>query len=365
LSPLAMVLSFFVMRCRFLVVAAWFAALPALAAERTFDFAQFPVDKTPPGFRSTVAGTGNPGNWKVLFDDSPSGLPTLPGHEPALTKVAVLAQLAQDPTSEHFPMLVYDGDVYDDFTFSTRFKIVRGDNDQMAGVAFRIVDEKNFYVARASALDGTFRFYRVVNGMRDRLIGPPIPIPTNAWQEVTIQCEGNHIHCLLNGKEVIPMITDTTFASGKIGFWTKSDSVCYFTDARITYRPKVILAQMIVDETLKEHGHVVGITVYAKKPASDKPLIVASKGGEGLNQPGGDPEQGAIQNGNSYYAKDKEKKTVAIIAPLHDRNGEAIAAVRVTLKALPNQTEDNAVLRAKPVIKAMEAKITSREDFLQ
>ncbi len=44
---------------------------------------------------------------------------------------------------------------------------------------------------------------------------------------------------------------------------------------------------------------------------------------------------------------------------------DAIAAVRVTLESFPGQTEQNALVRTLPVIKQMQARVTTREDLLQ
>ena len=349
-------------RCLFLAVAL-FAVLRAPAVELKLNFADVPVDETPTNWHNTVAGGGSPGTWKVLLDDAPSAFPVQPGHEPILTKQPVIAQLARDPTDEHFPMLIYDKEVFDDFTLKTRFKIMGGGMDEMAGLAFRIKDEKNFYVARASALDGTFRFYRVIDGHRDKLIGPSVPIPKKEWQDLSIQCSGNQIHILLNGKEIIPMITDSTFIKGKIGFWTKSDSIAYFTGTTVTYTPREPMAQVVVREMVESYPRVLGIKVYAMK-SGPKPQVVASKFPADLNQPGGDAELSAIRDGESFFTKDKEKGTVGLVTPLHDRNGEPIAALRVTLKYLPGQTEENTRLRAHPIIEEFQNRITRMEDLV-
>src|SRR5262249_53006280 len=98
-----------------------FLAVSALAAERHFDFSQLREGEPPPGFRSTVTGGGKPGNWKIVLDEASSLLPSLApqSHDAAPTstvnKRAVLGQLAQDPTDEHFPLLIYDEEVFDDF----------------------------------------------------------------------------------------------------------------------------------------------------------------------------------------------------------------------------------------------------------
>ena len=115
----------------------------------------------------------------------------------------MLAQLAQDPADEHFPLLIYEGETIGDFTLTTRFKTVKGVVEQMAGIAFRIQNETNYYVVRASSLGNTFRFYKVLNGQRGPLVGPEVPIPSGVWHELTVECKGNAIRCLLNGKELI------------------------------------------------------------------------------------------------------------------------------------------------------------------
>src|SRR5207247_226680 len=103
----------------------------------------------------------------------------------------VLAQVNQDPTDERFPLLVFDGETFSDFTLTTRFKLVRGDVEQMAGLAFRVQDEKNFYVIRASGLGNNVRFYKVVGGVRSAPIGPEQPVAKGVWHELKVQCKAN------------------------------------------------------------------------------------------------------------------------------------------------------------------------------
>jgi len=273
----------------------------------------------------------------------------------------VLAQMSQDPTDEHFPILIYDDETFGDFTFSTRLKTVSGRTEQMAGIVFRYQNETNFYVLRASSLGNTFRFYKVVNGERGIIIGPEVRIPTNVWVEVSVQCKGNQIHCMLEGKEAIPMFTDNSFSSGKIGFWTKSDSVSYFTDARIDYVPRQIEAEIIVRELLKKYPRLEDIRIYTAGATAGSSRLVASREQKDVGQPGTKAESDILQRGVVYYAKEKGITTVTM--PIRDRNGESVAAVRVVMKSFPGQTEQNAVARATPIIKEIQARIQTGEDL--
>src|ERR1035437_5180097 len=83
-------------------------ALPVIGAEIKFDFSSFPTDQTPAGFRSTVAGEGKPGDWKVILDEVSPLLAPLTTQSPVVTRRAVLAQLSREALDEHFPLLIYE-----------------------------------------------------------------------------------------------------------------------------------------------------------------------------------------------------------------------------------------------------------------
>jgi hypothetical protein len=290
-------------------------------------------------------------------------LPPLSPEARGVVKQSVLAQLSQDPTDEHFPLLIFQDETFDDFTLTTRFKTVRGSQEQMAGLAFRIQDENNFYVLRASSLGNTFRFYKVVNGQRGPLFGPEIAITNGVWQEMTIECKGTQIRCLLNGQQVIPTLTDGSFASGKIGFWTKSDSVSYFTDTKIVYRPREVPAQVIVRDVLKKYHRLLGLQIYVAGSETNAPRLAASRDEKEVGQLGAKIEQDVISQGTVYYGK--EKSSCSVVMPLRDRNGEPIAAVRIIMNSAVGQTEENALIRAQPVVKEIQRRIQSLQDLVE
>ena len=339
-------------------------ALPVLAAERKFDFGEFRENQTPPGFRSAVTGKGKPGDWKIILEDVPPLMPPLSSQAPPpVTKHSVLAQVAQDPTDEHFPLLIYENEKYGDFTLTTRFKTVSGVMEQMAGVAFRIQNESNYYVVRASSLGSTFKFYKVRDGQRGVPVGPDVPIPTGEWQELSVDCHGSQIRCSLNGKEVIS-VTDKANAltSGNVGFWTKSDSVTYFCDTKISFVPFEGAAQKIVRDLLHKYPRLVGLKIYVPGKESGGTRLIASGDEKELGQPGAKTEQEVIGRGETYFGK--ENDAVSVIMPLRDRNGDAMAAVRVVMKSFPGQTEENAIIRAAPIVKEIQAKAKALDDLM-
>ncbi len=335
--------------------------LPVTAAERRFDFSEVPTGQTPPGFRSAVTGAGKPGEWKILLDETPSLLPPLTPQAQSTARKAVLAQLAEDPTDEHFPLLIFEEESFGDFTLSTRFKTVSGVKERMAGIAFRVQNPTNYYVARASSLGNTFRFYKVVNGERSQPIGAEVQIPSGVWHELAIECKANQIRCLLNGKEIIPTLTDNSFSRGAFAFWTKSDSVSYFCDTKIVYTRREMPAQAIVRETSKKYPRLIGLKIYV--PGSDlhATRLIASNDEKEIGQAGGKTEQAVINSAQVWYGK--ENDSVSVIMPLRDRNGDAIAAARVVMKPFSGQTEENAIARALPIVKQLQARVQSMQDL--
>lgn len=337
-------------------------ALYAQGAERRFDFSEMRQHENLPGFRNTVTGKGKPGEWKIILDDVPPLLAPLTKQATGDTKQAVLAQLAQDPTDEHFPLLIYEDEPYGDFTLTTRIKMVKGVMEQMAGIAFRVQNETNYYVVRASALGNTFKFYKVLNGERGPLVGPDMPIAAGVWHELTVSCQGNQIRCSLDGKEYVSVADKANaLSSGKIAFWTKSDSVSYFTDTKITYTPFAPPAQALVRDMLKRYPRLLGLKIYVPGKESGITRVVASKDNEDLGQPGTKTENEVIARAETYYGK--EEDVTSVIMPLRDRNGDPIAAVRVIMKSFPGQTEENAIVRAAPIVKQIQGRIQSLEDL--
>lgn len=333
----------------------------SFAAERHFTFSVSALNRAPEEFRSVVSGEGKPGDWKIIEDEMPSAMRTLTAKAPVVSRHAVLAQLARDPADEHFPILVFDGDTYGDFTLTTRFKLAGGAVEQMAGIAFRMQDERNFYVIRASGLGNNLRFYKMVGGLRSNPIGPDVTIPKGEWHELKITCKGNEIRAWLDGKETIPPLTDNSFAAGKIGFWTKSDSVAYFGDTDLTYTPRVPFAQAMINDVMKQNPRLRGVKIFTPATGKAGLKVIAANQPADLGQAGGTIEEKVFQSDATYQSK--ERGNVTVVMPLRDRNGENVAAVHLVMESFPGQTEQNILARGLIVMRQMQARIRSAKDL--
>jgi hypothetical protein len=192
-------------------------------------------------------------------------------------------------------------------------------------------------------------------------VGPSIEIERGVWHGLRVECKGNHIVCQLDGKDVMPTITDNTFLSGRIGFITKSDSVSCFGETRITFTPHEKLAEILVREALRRYPRLIGLQLYYLQ--NDEAKVIASNHEDEVGTAGGRAESDVLKRGVTYFGKERHYALVTL--PLHDKNGEVAAAVRVILESFAGQTEQNAVARAQPVVRDMEKRVRTAKDLLQ
>ena len=345
---------------KYLALISTLFATRLFAAEILFDFSSTPLNEQPSGFLSTVSGEGEPGKWRVVEDEAPSAFPALTANAPVNQK-RVLAQLSRDITEERYPLLIYTNEVFGDFTFRTRFKTVGGVVERMAGVVFRYQDENNYYYLRASSKGGTFRFFKVVAGQRSAPIGPAIEIPSGEWHELSVSAKGNELKMSLNGEQIIPTAFDNSFSSGHVGFWTMADSVSHFTDAKIVYTPRESRAKVLLRQIHERYPRVLGMRMYGATPGNPAVRVMAATDDSLLDLPGTDVEQNVIENAAKYFGR--LDKGVVVTMPVKDRNGDVVAALRIEMKSFPGQTENNALARALPIVKDMEARVIDARDL--
>jgi hypothetical protein len=187
----------------------------------TMDFDSTAVGELPAGFSTAVTGGGGPAAWRVVEDASaPSG-------------GKVLAQTSTDKTSSRFPLCIYEGLVATDVAVSVRFKPISGTVDQAAGLVARYRDKDHYYVVRANALEDNVRLYKVERGKRTQFAGVNVQVPVNAWQALTLEVNGTHFRVLLNDTLLFEADDRTFRNAGRVGLWTKADSVSYFDDLTV------------------------------------------------------------------------------------------------------------------------------------
>jgi hypothetical protein len=194
--------------------------LPGAAGTKVWDFKEGDLGKTPPGFTTALTGGGGTVAW-VLKEEpgAPSGK-------------RVLAQTSADETGNRFPLCVRDDVSAKDVAVSVKFKPVSGKVDQSGGIVLRYRDARNYYVARANGLEDNVRLYRVVDGVRKQFAGADTKVLSGHWHALKIEVKGKHFKVTFNDALLFEADDETFADAGKIGVWTKADSVTYFDDLK-------------------------------------------------------------------------------------------------------------------------------------
>jgi hypothetical protein len=338
-------------------------ATMAGAAELQIDFSSMTVNEAPPGFTSKITGAGGLGVWKIVEVDAPTEFSPLTPLANSSSKRAVLAQLSQNPAQERFPFLVYDDQTFGDFTLTTRVKCVSGRVDQMAGIAFRVQDENNYYVVRASAIGNSFRFYKFLDGERSAPIGGAVDIPTGDWVEISITCSGNNISCKINGKELIPKLSDQSFLFGKFGFWSKSDSVSYFTDTQISYVPRIKLVTRLIEQTMRNRKSITSMRIAMPVGEGDELQVVASTDEKEVGTKATGTEKSVFKSTGRDY--ERKGTRVTAVVPLYDRNGDTVAVVSMTSKRFFGESKFTTLYRGGKSAGRMQLQFTDAAELLE
>jgi hypothetical protein len=137
-------------------------------------------------------------------------------------------QTSQDPTDGRFLLLVQKVGAPADVSVGTKIKLISGRVDQAGGLVVRLRDPNNYYVARANALEGNVRFYKVTGGKREQLGGADLPVTANAWHDLRLDAQGDRFTVSFDGQELFTTVDASIATAGKVGLWTKADSVTRF-----------------------------------------------------------------------------------------------------------------------------------------
>ena len=139
--------------------------------------------------------------------------------------------LVQRATKNQFNVIVAPAGPFTDVDISVKFDPLSGKEDASGGIVFRFTDGK-YYVVRANALEGNFRLYYYDRGRRE-LASASVKAPALAqWHMIRVVAVGDHIQGWLDGALLLDH-RDSRFRSGRVGLWTKADSITAFNDLTI------------------------------------------------------------------------------------------------------------------------------------
>src|SRR5206468_6430333 len=185
----------------------------ALAAAETVNFDDMRVGAVPSGWTATQTGSGT-AKWSVEKDNS------------APSKPNVLKQSGQAT----FPVCFKNDTNIKDGFVEVKFKPIAGKEDQAGGVMWRLQDANNYYIARANTLENNVTIYHTIKGKRIEKKRANMGVASGRWHTLRMDFKDNHFTVAFDGRKAIEWDDDTFKNAGKVGVWTKADSVTAFDD---------------------------------------------------------------------------------------------------------------------------------------
>jgi len=184
----------------------------AMNAE-TINFDSAETGKAPSGWTATQTGKGA-AKWTVEKDET------------APSKPNVLKQSGEAT----YPVCLKNDTSLKGGYVEVKFKPVSGKEDQAGGVIWRAKDKDNYYIARANALEDNVSLYYTQNGRRITIKYVDAPVAKNEWHTLRVGFAGKRMRVALDGKVYIDVDDEHITGGGRVGLWTKADSVTLFDD---------------------------------------------------------------------------------------------------------------------------------------
>ena len=185
----------------------------SVAFAETINFDNAKTGEAPAGWTATKTGSGN-AKWTIEKDDT------------APSKPNVLKQSGEAA----YPVCILTDSWLKDGFVEVKFKPVSGKEDQAGGVIWRVQDADNYYIARANALEDNVTIYHTIKGRRVSFKNVDTNVAPRVWHTLRVDFSGNKFTVTFDGKRVIEATDDNFSAAGKVGVWTKADSVTLFDD---------------------------------------------------------------------------------------------------------------------------------------
>ena len=136
----------------------------------------------------------------------------------------------------YYPIAVYKGlDDFENGEISVRFQMIGGTLDRCAGILFNVKPNGDYLTVRYNGTEDNVVLWTFNNGVRKFVSRAPTltPLELGTWHTLKISVHGTSLKSWLDDK---PMHDYTLSGpvSGKIGVWSKTDSMIEFADFTVT-----------------------------------------------------------------------------------------------------------------------------------
>jgi hypothetical protein len=136
----------------------------------------------------------------------------------------------------YYPYAVAKGvEDFHDGEISMRFKLLGGQLDQCAGILFNLKPNGDYLTVRFNAKEDNLVLWTFANGKRSfvKRNSENMPLPMQQWHNMKIVVKGTKLEGYLNGKLLLEYTLPSP-VSGRVGVWSKTDSISDFADFSVS-----------------------------------------------------------------------------------------------------------------------------------
>ena len=136
----------------------------------------------------------------------------------------------------YFPYAIAQGiDDFQNGEISMRFQMVEGALDSCAGILFNVKPNGDYLTVRFNGKEDNLVLWTFNKGTRKfvKKGAEDMPLKRKEWYTMKIAVHGTHLEGSLNGKKILDHTLPEP-VTGKVGVWSKTDSVSLFDDFTVT-----------------------------------------------------------------------------------------------------------------------------------
>ena len=132
----------------------------------------------------------------------------------------------------YFPIAVArDVPNFTDGTLTVKFKMIGGTLDRASGILFNVKPNGDYLTIRFNGTEDNLVLWKFVNGTRSFVKRGTrnAPLELGTWHEIKVVTKGAAVQGYLDGELLIEHAWESPI-SGKVGLWSKTDSMSEFAD---------------------------------------------------------------------------------------------------------------------------------------
>jgi hypothetical protein len=135
----------------------------------------------------------------------------------------------------YFPYAVAQGvDDFQNGEISMRFQMIDGSLDRCAGILFNLKPNGDYLAVRFNGMEDNLVLWTFNKGVRRFVKRAPEdrPLKLKEWYTMKVAVHGTKLEGYLNGEKILDYALSEP-VSGKVGVWSKTDSVTLYDDFNV------------------------------------------------------------------------------------------------------------------------------------